>query len=211
MKRSFSRVFVPVLAAVLVPCSAAWAQQNRVEAPLTLAQAQQKPNVPPEVQQVEEAVEETVERFRIGVQGGVGLDPELIVFGAHGAFAPIFHRNVEFRPGIDFGVGEVTTSFGVNLDVIYLFPGTTAQTRWRPYIGGGPNFGLSHQDFDPQGDDDDLIDDDDDRNRFDFSDTDFEAGFNFIAGARMRNGMFVELKATAYGVTNVRMLIGFNF
>ena len=34
---------------------------------------------------------------------------------------------------------------------------------------------------------------------------------NFIARARRRNGMFLEMKATAYGVSNVRLLVGFNF
>jgi hypothetical protein len=57
----------------------------------------------------------------------------------------------------------------------------------------------------------DEDDDGEDRNRFDFSDTDFEGGVNFIAGARNRNGVFVEMKATAYGVSNVRLVVGFNF
>ena len=149
-------------------------------------------------------MERTVNRFRIGVEAGVGLDPELIMFGAHGAFAPIFHRNVEFRPGVELGVGELTTLFGVNLDVLYTLPGTSRAARWTPYIGGGPNFALSHRGFES-----DI--DDDDRSRFDFSDTDFEPGFNFIAGARARNGMFLELKATAYGVSNVRVMVGYNF
>jgi hypothetical protein len=34
---------------------------------------------------------------------------------------------------------------------------------------------------------------------------------NFIAGARNRNGMYLGMKATAYGVSNVRLLLGFNF
>ena len=158
--------------------------------------------------QAQGAVEDFVERFGVGVQGGVGFDPELIVFGAHGTFAPVFHPQVEFRPGVDFGVGEVTTSFGINLDVLYRLPGSTG--RWRPYFGAGPNFALSHQSFDF---DDDDIDGDgiDDPSRFDFSDTDFKTGFNFIAGARSRGGMFFELKGTAYGVTNIRLLAGFNF
>ena len=46
----------------------------------------------------------------------------------------------------------------------------------------------------------------DEPSRFDFSDTDFTAGFNFIAGARRANGMFFELRATAYGVSNIRLL-----
>ena len=158
--------------------------------------------------QGQDAVEDFVERFRIGVQGGIGLDPELIVFGAHGAFAPIFHPRVEFRPGIDFGIGEVTTTLGINLDFLYRLPGSSG--RWRPYFGAGPNFALSHQGFETDNDDDVDIDDDD-GNRFDFSDTDFKSGFNFIAGARSVGGMFVEMKGTAYGVTNIRLLVGFNF
>lgn len=72
------------------------------------------------------------------------------------------------------------------------------------YIGAGPKFALSHRGFESN-------ETEDDRNRFDFSDTDFEAGGNFIAGARRRNGLFLEMKATAYDVSNVRVLVGFNF
>ena len=76
---------------------------------------------------------------------------------------------------------------------------------WTPYVGAGPNFALSHRGFDPDGEDIE------ERNRFDFSDTDFEGGVNFIVGARRPNGMFLEMKATAYGVSNVRLLVGFSF
>jgi hypothetical protein len=165
------------------------------------ADAQQ--NVPAKAQDAEDSVERNVKRFGIGVEGGVGLDPELIDVGAHATFGPLFHRNLQFRPGIEFGVGEVTTTFGINLDVLYAFPGVTRQTRWAPYIGAGPNLSLSHRGFDSatvqQG------------NRFNFSDTSFDAGLNFIAGARTRRGVFLEMRATAYGVSNVRLLAGFNF
>jgi hypothetical protein len=93
--------------------------------------------------------------------------------------------------------------FAINLDVLYTLPGATRQTRWSPYIGAGPNFALSHRGF--------QTDADTQGNRFDFSDTNFDTGFNFIAGARSRGGLFFEMKATAYGVTNVRLLAGFNF
>ena len=165
----------------------------------------QQSNVPQEARQAEQAVERTVRRLRIGVEGGVGVDPELIMFGGHAAFGPIFTGGLDFRPGVEFGVGEVTTLFGINLDVLYTLPGG-ARAGWAPYIGAGPNFALSHRGFES-----DEAGEDDDRNRFDFSDTDFEGGFNFIAGARHRNGMFLELKATAYGVSNVRLLVGYNF
>jgi hypothetical protein len=157
------------------------------------------------VKDAENAVEDAVRRFRIGVVGGVGLDPELVMFGAHAAFGPIFHRGIEARPGIEFGVGEVTTLLGLNLDVLYVLPGATRNTRWTPYAGAGPNFTLSHQGF--EADDEEV----DDRNRFDFSDTDVSGGFNFIAGVRNQSGVFFELKATAYGESNIRILAGFNF
>ena len=67
------------------------------------AAAQQQPNVPAEVQQTESTVERAVERFRIGVVGGVGLDPELVEVGAHAAFGPLFDRGIAFRPGWSWG------------------------------------------------------------------------------------------------------------
>ncbi len=182
-------LFVSLTAVLLVPYAAS---------------AQQQTNVPAQAQQAEDAVERAVNRFRIGVSGGVGLDPELIMFGAHGRFGPIFNRNVAFRPGIEFGVGEVTTLFGINLDVIYTLTGAIRETRWTPYFGAGPNFALSHRGFESD-------DEDDNGNRFDFSDTDFVSGFNFFAGAQAQNGMFIEMKSTAYGVSNIRLLVGFNF
>lgn len=204
---SFAGVLVFTIAMLVLP-GVASAQQDaataaRPDGVSADGPRAQQSNVPPEAQQAEGAVERAVERFRIGVEGGVGLDPELIMFGAHGAFAPIFHPNVEFRPGIEFGVGELTTLFGINLDVLYLLPGATRTTRWMPYIGAGPNFALSHRGFESEADED--------RNRFDFSDTDFTGGLNFIAGARAQNGLFLEMKATAYGVSNIRLLAGFNF
>lgn len=193
---------------VLVFATAASAGQQHDGTPLVSAvrsqSGNQQSNVPAEARQAEDAAERTARRFRIGLEGGVGLDPELIMFGAHGAFGPLFTRNIEFRPGVEFGIGEVTTTFGVNLDLLYTLPGGPRGAGWTPYIGAGPNFALSHRGIDA----DEL---DDDRNRFDFSDTDFEGGVNFIAGARRHNGMFLEMKATAYGVSNVRLLVGFNF
>lgn len=47
--------------------------------------------------------------------------------------------------------------------------------------------------------------------RFNFSDTDSDGGVNFIAGARTARGVFFELRATAWGVSNIRLMGGFNF
>jgi hypothetical protein len=85
---------------------------------------------------------------------------------------------------------QALSSVSANVDVLYTFPAGTTEARWTPYLGAGPNFALSHQDLD--------LTDEDDGNRFDFSDTDFNGGFNFIAGARNQRGLFLELKATAW-------------
>jgi hypothetical protein len=177
----------------------------------SVAAAQQ--NVPPAGQRAEGQVETTVRRFGGGVQGGIALDPEIINFGAHATFGPLFRSNLQLRPGVEFGLGEVTTLFGINADVLYTIPGFSSETRLLPYVGAGPNFSLSHRGFEtadgakvdlngnPVGD----------QSRFDFSDTDFTGGMNFIVGMRRQRGMFFEMKATAWGVSNVRLLAGYNF
>jgi hypothetical protein len=196
--------------ALLLPGVASAQQRPTTVAPLFAdagpsfaAAAQQPSNVPPEVKQAETAVKRAVRRYRIGVFGGVALDPELIEFGAHGAFGPFFGENIEFRPGFDLGVGEVTTQFGINLDVIYIMSQTTTTNEWSPYLGIGANFGFSHQSFEGE--------DEESGNRFDFGDTDVEGGMNFIVGMRKQSGLFFEMRATAYGVSAIRLLGGFNF
>ena len=51
-------------------------------------------------------------RFGVGVQGGVGIDPELIDLGVHATFGPVFKPNLVFRPALEVGAGEITTFLG---------------------------------------------------------------------------------------------------
>lgn len=174
-------------------------------------------SVPASVQSATNDTANALRHIGAGVSAGIAFDPELIMFGGYARFGPIFTPSLSFRPGIDFGVGEVTTLMGIHLDVLYTFPGA-ADGGWAPYIGVGPNFTLSHRGFDTT--ETDKVDTGtppptdtpptDQPNRFNFSDTDFDGGFNFLAGAR-RGRMFLEMKATAYGVANVRLMAGFNF
>jgi hypothetical protein len=200
-------------AALLVLPHVAAAQNDDRQSPAAGRTDGQQSNVPAQVRQGEAAVEGAVKRFGIGVVGGLGIDPELVEFGAHGTFAPVFNRNVSFRPGIEFGLGELTTLFGVNLDFLYTLRGTAAgRAPWRPYLGAGPTFGLSHRGFEVDNQGFEVNGQEvDANNRFDFGDTDFNAGFNFIVGAGRRNGVFFEMRATAYGVSKIRFLGGFNF
>jgi hypothetical protein len=223
-KFSFSNVLMAAAAALLLVPYTAVAQQTTDTAQRAAAArvSADQQNVPQPVQGAAAATERTARRFGVGVEGGIALDPELIEFGGHATFGPVFRSSVTFRPGIEFGLGEVTTLFGVNLDVLYELPGSDGGTRWSPYVGAGPNFTLSHRGFGT--DEVDKVNTGTttttttttaatgtDTGRFDFSDTDFSGGFNFIAGARNQNGLFVEMKATAWGVSNVRLLAGFTF
>ena len=208
-----SRLLTIGVSVMVLPC-AALAQQEPTQQPGGVTASQQ--NVPEPVQRAEASVERQVKKWAIGAQGGVGLDPEIVDVGVHATIGPIFSRNLTFRPVLELGAGEVTTILGINLDFLYTFPGYTRDTPWIPYIGGGPNFGLSHQGFATE--DSDNVDAevngqdvDETGGRFDFSDTDFNGGMNFIVGMRKQTGMFFEMKATAWGVSNVRLLAGFNF
>ncbi len=198
---------VALVTTLLVPAMAS-AQQPTT--PTQNPSAQQ--NVPQAVQQAERDVERTARRYRIGVHGGVGLDPELIVVAVHGAIGPIFRPAIQFRPSVEVGVGELTTMMAVNLDVLYSFNSSVGDDRWTPYAGAGPTFGLSHRGFETE--EGDKVDENGvptDRSRFDFSDTDFNGGVNFIVGMRRVSGMFFEMRSTAWGVSNVRLLAGGSF
>ena len=97
----------------------------------------------------------------------------------------------------------MTTAFGINLDVLYLLSRPVRRTRWMPYLGAGPTFAFSHRGVEGE------VEDSGDR--FDFSDSQYDPGVNFIAGARHPNGAFVEIKATAWGVSNVSLVVGYDF
>lgn len=234
---SVIRRFTLTFAFFLMACGVAVAQQPadrpaHLAGTFALADQDRPGNVPAGVRQATQDAERTARRFRIGFEGGVGLDPELIMLGGHAAFGPLFKDNIEFRPGVELGFGEITTLLSINLDVFYVFPGVSRTATWTPYVGAGPAFGLSHRGFVAEGSDANHVDvsgttttttgtttgtttttasTTEDINRFNFSDTDFNGGVNFIAGARTRRGRFLELRATAWGVSNIRIIAGFNF
>ncbi len=173
--------------------------------------AQQQGNVPQAVREAEAGVKRTARRFNLGVQGGIGLDPELVDLGVHGSFNGIFDPNLAFRPVLEIGFGELTTMLGFNLDMVYTFASST-DSRWTPYFGAGPQFGLSHQGLNADDADNLGIDvPEEEQDRFDFGDTDFNVGMNFIVGMKTQRGAFFEMKATAWGVSTIRLLVGFNF
>lgn len=120
-----------------------------------------------------------------GVQAGVSLDPDQFFFGGHVETAPLVDR-VRFRPGVDVGVGDNLTLVAVNLDFTYAF---TANRPWNLFAGAGP--AINWYNFD--------------------GGSDTEAGFNFLVGAKHRNGMFLEMKIGVMDSPDLKFGVGYAF
>jgi len=160
--------------------------------------------IPPTVRNVENQIRRDAQRWRVGVQGGVGLDPELVLFGVHSQMGPIFSRNVFFRPNADFEWGEVTDMVALNLEAVYRISSPTRGGTWAPYLGGGPSLNFIHQGFKTQtGQSRDIS----------FSNFDYETGFNILAGFENRHGTFFEVKTSLYShpAPVVRLIVGRHF
>jgi len=169
-------------------------------------------------QGAQNAVQGTVKRFNIGVQGGVAVHPVLIVAGAYAELGPVLSEKVTIRPDFYVAGGEVTTELGFDVDGLFPLPWSVgAGDSWRTYAGIGASFALSHESFQAPVNDSTTTTTASDgtttttQDRFDFSDTDFEVGANFIFGMRNPRGVFFEARATAFGVANVKLLAGFKF
>jgi hypothetical protein len=169
-------------------------------------------NVPVQIRQLESQIAKQARRYRAGFQIGAGLDPELISLSGHSSIGPVFNSNINFRPGLEFAFGEVTTLFGIHLDAIFTLPSMT-RARWAPYIGVGPSFSFSHRGFSAETDTsiETVTGQTQEVSRFDFGDFSWNNGLNFIVGVKAPSGMSFELKATPYGISKVRILGGFEF
>ena len=121
-----------------------------------------------------------------GVQGGVSIDPDQAFIGGHVETQPLVDR-VRFRPGLDIGFGNDITLFAINLDFTYSF---TSNRPWNLYAGGGPAINII--DFDGGG-------------------TETEAGFNFLIGAKHRDGLFFEMKIGAMDSPDLKFGVGYTF
>jgi hypothetical protein len=199
---------VPLFAlAVLVSGSVTQAQQTVALPAPSVSEPAARPN---QGQPAGAAIVDSARRFRLGLQGGVGLHPELVNVGVYANIGKLVAERLSFRPGLEIGLGEITTLLNINLDVLYAFKRETDSTRWIPYAGAGPAFGWSHEGVSATDvDDPDVTDEVEDR--FNFSDADSTVGLNVIFGMRRASGLFVEMKATAWGNSNIWLLAGFSF
>lgn len=158
--------------------------------------------IPLSVRRTENAIERQAKRFRAGVRAGVGLDPEVLLVGVHANLGTFFHRDFSFRPNVEFGFGEVTKLFAVNLEGIYRLPISQREGRWNAYVGGGPSLVFSHENFErATGVDEDI----------DFGDFEFDGGLNILTGIQYRSGLFFEVKTTVWASPHLRLIVGYTF
>ena len=120
-----------------------------------------------------------------GAQGGVSLDPDQFYFGGHVETSPLIDR-LRFRPSVDIGIGDGTTVAG-NFEFTYTFP--TSQP-WSLYVGGGPAINWYNPDN---------------------GESDAQAGFNFLGGAKHDNGLFFEMKIGVEGSPELKFGVGYTF
>ena len=125
------------------------------------------------------------QQVRAGVQGGVSLDPDQGFIGGHVETSPLVDR-VRFRPGVDIGFGDDLTLVGINLEFTYAF---TETRPWNIYAGGGP--AINWYNFD--------------------NDSEAEAGFNFLVGAKSRQGLFFEMKIGVMDSPDLKFGVGYTF
>jgi len=152
---------------------------------------------PPQVSKVTKELESEARRWHVGGKIGTGLSPNLFMLGAQAQFGPIFSQHLLFRPNIEFGFGELTDMYAVNLEAAYRF-NTTFHGKWTPYFGMGPSLNFINQSA-SSGD-------------VSFSDFNYKTGFNIFAGGQ-KNKTFVEMKTSLWSAEApvFRLFIGYNF
>ena len=156
--------------------------------------------VPPKVRSIESEIKRESRRWRLGVEAGVGFDPELILFGVQSQMGPIFHPRVMFRPNAEFAFGEVTDLIALNFEAVYRLRNSERRGEWTPFMGAGPSMTFIHQNFEKG-------------RQIDFGNFDYETGFNILAGMQSRRGTFVELKTSLWSqpAPTLRMIVGYTF
>jgi hypothetical protein len=118
-----------------------------------------------------------------GFRGGISANPDQVFFGVHVESLPIVDR-VHLRPNIEIGFGDDQTVTALNLEGIYKYP---LQAPWTVYAGGGPSINVVHV----------------------TSETDAQAGFNFLGGLEHTKGWFVEAKFGIVESYDLMILVGY--
>jgi len=158
--------------------------------------------VPASVRKLESSIEHQSKKFALGFRTGVGLDPELLLLGVQARIGPLFGRDLSFRPNLDFGFGEVTKMFVLDLNVVHRLPLNARQSKWSMFVGAGPALSFIHRNFEEAAAGD---------NGIDFGEFKYQSGLNILAGAEFRSGFFVEAKTTVWAGPHLRLSVGYSF
>jgi opacity protein-like surface antigen len=150
---------------------------------------------PAQMTKLSKDIESQARRWHVGGKIGMGLSPELLMFGPQVQLGLTPH--LLFRPNVEFGFGELTDMYAVNGEAAYRL-GTTFHGQWSPYLGMGPSFNFIHQSA-SSGD-------------VSFSDFEYKTGFNIFVGAQ-KNRTFVEVKTALWSdkAPVFRVFVGYNF
>ncbi len=157
--------------------------------------------VPVSVRKLEGDIERQSRKYSFGFRAGVGLDPEVFLIGAQGRIGPFFNRNFSIRPNVDFGFGEVTKMFVLDLNGVYRLPFNNRGSKWGVFAGAGPAFQLMHRNFEEAAEGKSI----------DFGDFKYQTGLNILAGVEFRSGFFVEAKSTVWAGPHLRLMFGYTF
>jgi hypothetical protein len=158
--------------------------------------------VPVTVRKLENSLEQGSKKYGLGFRGGMGLDPEVFLIGVQGRIGPFFDKGLSFRPNLDFGFGEVTKLFALDLNLVYRLPVNSRTSKWGMFVGAGPSLMFSHRNFEEAAAGENSID---------FGDFSYNTGLNFLGGVEFRSGLFVEAKATAWAGPHLRLTFGYSF
>jgi hypothetical protein len=142
-------------------------------------------------------------RARFGVRAGFAIDPELVVVGGQAQLGPIY-KELWFRPTVEYEFGQITQIVNFNADAIYFLPsaGVGQTGHYNVYVGGGLGFNIQRDSFSGLPNQPSTID---------VSNWSSDFGLNLIIGAQKNNGLFGELRATAFQQPTIRVYVGYVF
>jgi hypothetical protein len=152
---------------------------------------------PPQVNQVANQIESGARRWHGGGRIGAGFSPELFLFGVQSQIGPFFSPRLIFRPNAEFGFGELTDMFALNLEGAYRAR-TPVRNGWVPYFGVGPSLNFVHKGASS--------------GNVSFGNFTYKTGFNVFLGAQ-KHKTFLEMKTALWsdGTPVLRLLVGYNF
>lgn len=152
---------------------------------------------PPQVSQVTNQLEGGVRRWHVGGRIGAGFSPELFLFGLQSQIGPVFSQRFVLRPNAEFGFGELTDMFALNLEGAYRF-NATLYHGWTPYFGVGPSLNFVHKGASS--------------GSVSFGNFTYKTGFNVFLGAQKHHTL-IEMKTALWsdGTPVLRLFVGYNF